>query len=239
MVLGPDKAPRVLKAKKIVVAASNLETPRLLLYSGIPGRAIGHYLCSQIYAESEGDLPPELVSDTLFSFLIPETEARPYQFKVMYFGGTQVGMNISGPVESRYGNFVYLDSDRTDDCGIPRIQVKFAYSDADKALAALMAEANRNVASVMGLTLSAKAGGRDICVDPPGGANHDTGTCRMGDDPYTSATNRYGQIHGISGLYVADNSVIPDLGGANPTLTTVALAIRTADAVIGQAAAGD
>ncbi|WP_374992127.1 GMC oxidoreductase [Paenibacillus sp. LHD-38] len=39
----------------------------------------------------------------------------------------------------------------------------------------------------------------------------------------------YGQIHSISGLYVADNSVIPSSGTANPTLITVALAIRTAD----------
>jgi choline dehydrogenase-like flavoprotein len=55
----------------------------------------------------------------------------------------------------------------------------------------------------------------------------------MGIDPSTSAVNQYGQIHGISGLYVADNSVLPSLG-ANPTLTTVALAIRTADYIIQQ-----
>lgn len=56
----------------------------------------------------------------------------------------------------------------------------------------------------------------------------------MGDDPATSATNRYGQIHGVPGLYVADNSVLPLTGAANPTLTTVALAIRTADYILEQ-----
>ncbi len=56
----------------------------------------------------------------------------------------------------------------------------------------------------------------------------------MGDDPSISATNRYGQIHGISGLYVADNSVLPSMGAVNPTLTTVALAIRTADYICKQ-----
>jgi choline dehydrogenase-like flavoprotein len=56
----------------------------------------------------------------------------------------------------------------------------------------------------------------------------------MGVDPDTSATDPYGQIHGISGLYVADNSVIPTSGTANPTLTTVALSIRTADYLIRQ-----
>ena len=56
----------------------------------------------------------------------------------------------------------------------------------------------------------------------------------MGLDPDTSATNPYGQIHGISGLYVADNSVVRLTGPYNPTLTTIALAIRTADYIIGQ-----
>ncbi len=60
-------------------------------------------------------------------------------------------------------------------------------------------------------------------------AIHDAGTCRMGTDPDTSVTNPYGQVHGITGLFVADNSGIPTSGTANPTLTTVALAIRTAD----------
>ena len=56
----------------------------------------------------------------------------------------------------------------------------------------------------------------------------------MGDDPATSATNQYGQIHGVPGLYVADNSVLRLTGAANPTLTTVALAIRTADYILSQ-----
>ncbi|KRE53677.1 hypothetical protein ASG81_02655 [Paenibacillus sp. Soil522] len=63
---------------------------------------------------------------------------------------------------------------------------------------------------------------------------HDMGTCRMGYFPATSATDPYGQIHGVQGLYVADNSVIPTSGAANPTLTTVALAIRTADYLMKQ-----
>nr|WP_227935507.1 GMC oxidoreductase [Alkalihalobacillus deserti] len=43
-------------------------------------------------------------------------------------------------------------------------------------------------------------------------------------------TNRYGQVHGVSGLYVADNSILPSIG----TLTTVALSIRVADYILSQ-----
>jgi len=73
----------------------------------------------------------------------------------------------------------------------------------------------------------------------PGEDNHETGTCRMGLDPDTSATNLYGQIHGIPNLFVADNSVVRLTGPANPTLTTVALAIRTADYLIAQLKASE
>ena len=48
----------------------------------------------------------------------------------------------------------------------------------------------------------------------------------MGDNPATSVTNRHGQVHGVQGLYVADNSVLPTLTGAGPTLSGVALAVR-------------
>jgi choline dehydrogenase-like flavoprotein len=54
----------------------------------------------------------------------------------------------------------------------------------------------------------------------------------MGENPLTSSTNRYGQIHNVSGLYVADNSILPSIGGVNPTLSTVALALRTADYIV-------
>nr|MBC9201067.1 hypothetical protein [Paenibacillus sp. PL91] len=44
----------------------------------------------------------------------------------------------------------------------------------------------------------------------------------------------FGEIFGVSGLFVADNSMIPTISAANPTLTTVALAIRTADHILQQ-----
>ena len=57
---------------------------------------------------------------------------------------------------------------------------------------------------------------------------HIMGTLRMGRDPSTSVVNADGQAHEVAGLYVADTSVLPGVGGANPTLTAQALAARTA-----------
>ncbi len=55
------------------------------------------------------------------------------------------------------------------------------------------------------------------------GGQHQAGTCRMGNDPKTSVTNRYGQIHDIDNLFVADASLHVTNGGFNPVLTIMAL----------------
>lgn len=61
---------------------------------------------------------------------------------------------------------------------------------------------------------------------------HQAGTCRMGDDPATSVTNRHGQIHGINNLYVADGSLHVTNGGFNPVLTIMANSYRVADGIV-------
>ncbi|WP_338453155.1 GMC oxidoreductase [Niallia oryzisoli] len=52
------------------------------------------------------------------------------------------------------------------------------------------------------------------------------------DDLETSATNRNGQIHGVQGLFVTDNSVLPTLTAAGPVLSNIALGIRFADHIV-------
>ena len=54
----------------------------------------------------------------------------------------------------------------------------------------------------------------------------------MSDDSRNGGTNRFGEVFGVNGLFVADNSVLPPIGASNPTLSMVALAIRTADFII-------
>ncbi len=61
------------------------------------------------------------------------------------------------------------------------------------------------------------------------GGQHQSGTCRMGDDPKTSVVNRYGQIHEIDNLFVADGSLHVTNGGFNPALTILALGYWVSD----------
>jgi choline dehydrogenase-like flavoprotein len=61
---------------------------------------------------------------------------------------------------------------------------------------------------------------------------HPVGTTRMGDDPKASVTNRFGGVHGIGGLYVADAGILPTAGAVNTGLTIAALSLRTADSIV-------
>lgn len=56
-----------------------------------------------------------------------------------------------------------------------------------------------------------------------GAGVHQAGTCRMGDDPRTSVTNKHGQVHEIDNLFIADGSLHVTNGGFNPALTIMAL----------------
>ncbi len=60
-------------------------------------------------------------------------------------------------------------------------------------------------------------------------ACHNMGVARMSASPDDGVTNRWGQTHDISNLFVSDGSVFTSSAAANPTLTIVALAIRQAN----------
>lgn len=67
-----------------------------------------------------------------------------------------------------------------------------------------------------------------VSAHPIGGYHH-IGTTRMADSPRRGVCDAHGQVFGLHNLYVAGSSLFPTSGWANPTLTLMALAYRTAD----------
>lgn len=55
---------------------------------------------------------------------------------------------------------------------------------------------------------------------------HPCGTCRFGCDPASSVLDRDCKAHDLDNLYVIDASFMPTSGGANPSLTIAANALR-------------
>ncbi len=61
---------------------------------------------------------------------------------------------------------------------------------------------------------------------------HLVGGCRMGDDPDTSVVNSDQQSWEVPNLFVADGSVMPTQGAANPALVIMALASRLGERLV-------
>jgi choline dehydrogenase-like flavoprotein len=66
----------------------------------------------------------------------------------------------------------------------------------------------------------------DPAVPPQ--SRHVLGGLRMGTDPTQSVCDPYGKFHDIANLYCADGGVFVTGSGYNPTLTIIAVALRTA-----------
>ena len=57
----------------------------------------------------------------------------------------------------------------------------------------------------------------------------------LGDDPQTSVADVHGELHGTTGVWIGDASGMPTCSGANPMLTVMALAHRTAANMLARA----
>lgn len=85
------------------------------------------------------------------------------------------------------------------------------------------------------------AGGRpDAHPDhlAPGGFVHEVGTARMGSDPATSVLNEYAQSWDVPNLFVVDGAAWPTNAWQNPTFTMMAVAGRACARLAGELAAG-
>ncbi|WP_059359862.1 GMC oxidoreductase [Parachlamydia acanthamoebae] len=64
---------------------------------------------------------------------------------------------------------------------------------------------------------------------PIAGVAHQAGTCRFGKDPKNSVLDVNCKAHELDNLYVVDTSFFPSIGAVNPSLTTIANALRVGD----------
>ena len=135
----------------------------------------------------------------------------------------------------------------TDATGMPRIRLDWRLQEQDIESAAALVDALAGQAVAHGLgDVQAAAWLRDpaagwvfdeLVTDHPIGGYHHMGTTRMHDDPRQGVTDGYGRVHGVDNLYVAGSSLFPTGGWANPTLTILALTLRTAEHLLSRRAA--
>ena len=128
-----------------------------------------------------------------------------------------------------------------DATGMPRVALDWRLSDIDVdsvagLLAALDRESRRlglgHVEPASWLRNADKEWVSDelVSAHPIGGFHH-MGTTRMASDPRRGVTDGWGRVHGLPNLHIAGSSLFPTGGWANPTLTILALSLRTADRI--------
>jgi choline dehydrogenase-like flavoprotein len=136
-------------------------------------------------------------------------------------------IQVKGPVQEmpNFESRVEVDPSARDHWGIPVARLSGSRHAHDIDIARFLA--------AQAETLLREAGAVTTWRGVPGrgvsGGQHQAGTCRMGDDPRTSVTNRYGQVHDIDNLFVADGSLHVTNGGFNPVLTIMALGYWVSD----------
>jgi choline dehydrogenase-like flavoprotein len=138
------------------------------------------------------------------------------------------GLKIVGEVEPREVNRVDL-ADEIDEHGLRIPRVTFSYSDNDRRL---IDHATRFMSQML-----EAAGGRNVWIEND--TAHLMGGCRMGFTPRDSVTDTNGRTWDIPNLWICDGSLFPTGGGANPSLTIMALACRIGDRMTGMARRGD
>jgi len=73
----------------------------------------------------------------------------------------------------------------------------------------------------------------------PGWAIHEVGIARMGNDTNKSVLNQFQQTHDIKNLFVMDGAAFTSSACQNPTLTIMALCVRSCDYLLDQMRRGD
>ena len=252
----PSGARETITAKIVIVAADALRTPQLLWASGIRPRALGHYLNDHLWSFAAVALDERLIAppasdgaryrspdNTIGVFQIPfHAPSHPFHAQVMHLdispvaldGGVAheakhvVGTGWSCRKEIRFEDCVAFSETETVFFGMPKMQISYEITEADKAaMAAAICEQARATAAL----------GKPVFSDepllvPPGTSLHYQGTIRMGAvDDGQSVCDSFSRVWGWRNLFVGGNGVIPTATVCNPTLTSVALAVRACKAI--------
>ena len=135
---------------------------------------------------------------------------------------------LFGESLARKENCVEIDQERKDAWGIPVLKISAAWGDNERAL---YHDGQQQAAEML-----EAAGAKDVQItgkySVPGFCIHELGTARMGADAKSSVLNRFAQAWDVENLFVTDGAAWVSSGCANPTLTMMALTVRTCDYIV-------
>jgi choline dehydrogenase-like flavoprotein len=225
----PAALGRYLNDQPQVVAAVNVKVP-----DASPGRGTAGPSNDVNYGQGTGDQRDLLAGVAWVPFVdglhpfhgqVMQLDASPVDLGVTDPSGVVVGLGWFCAKEIRTEDRLEFDESHPDSFGLPSISIHYRLTDRDRAqIEAAMARQRRAAEALGGFI----PGGQPRLL-PAGTSLHYQGTVRMGEsDDGTSVCDPASAVWGVSGLYVGGNGVIPTATACNPTLTSVALAVRAA-----------
>jgi gluconate 2-dehydrogenase alpha chain len=140
----------------------------------------------------------------------------------------------SGSSLSHRGAYCDLDPTYRDRFGRPLLRLTFDFHPNDLRMSHFVTDRLAEIGRAMGpewLTIEKRQAPYSIV---PYQSTHNVGGAIMGTDPETSVVNPYLQSWDCDNLFVVGASAFPQNASYNPTGTVAALALRTADAIIGR-----
>ena len=150
---------------------------------------------------------------------------------------SQLGLEIRGfgEVLPRYENFVEIDKEKNDAYGIPVLRIHMANRENEIAM---IKDAGQSAGELLE---AAGAKNIDVFADTKATrwAVHEGGIARMGSNPKTSVLNQFQQTHDVKNLFVMDASSFTSNPCQNPTLTIMALCVRSCDYLMGELKKGN
>jgi pyranose oxidase len=171
---------------------------------------------------------------------IPFSEPdHPFSLQVMYAENPPFQLDPSNPhagnrwgyVNMGYGvrkhprteDGVRFSDDDLDYRGMPNMTIEYALTEVEEREIAEATERLRRAGSALGSFVA------EPRLLPNGSSLHYMGTLRMGEtDDGTSVADPYSRVWGFANLVVGGNALIPTANTMNPTLTSVAIAVRGA-----------
>ena len=145
-------------------------------------------------------------------------------------GKWNLGMGGFGEVLPYHENRMYLNYNKIDQFGMPRIVFDAEFKENEKKM--------KEDWKVQAAEMLESAGCKNVNIfdsnAPIGKGIHEMGTARMGHDPKTSVLNKYNQIHSVPNIYMTDGAFMTSSGTQNPSLTYMAFTARAVNHAVSE-----
>lgn len=150
--------------------------------------------------------------------------------------GASIGFTGRGEMIPNAKSYCEIDPNVVDEYGIPVLRFHFQWSEHEIKQAAHMKKTFTEIITNLGGRPETISAGE---ITTGGEVIHEVGTIRMGNDPRTSALNKYQQAHEVKNLFVADAAPFVSNPDKNPTLSIIALAWRMSEYLAEEMRKGD